>query len=203
MAKKKAQRKAAAKRTAAKKGASKKASKKTATGKAAAKKPAPKKAASTGASAKRAPTRKSASTKARPKKAAAARKAPARGTKHAKGWVNPKADMIAFALSLPDAWEDHPWGETVTKVRKKVFAFFGVEGGLGAFGLCVKLPESADDVLELENAEPAGYGLGKSGWVVVRFQEGDDVPLEDVRGWIVESYRAVAPKTLLKEMELD
>lgn len=120
-----------------------------------------------------------------------------------KRWKNPKDEMVAFALSMPEAWEDHPWGETVAKVRKKVFVFFGVEGGLGAFGLCVKLPESAEDVLELPNAEVAGYGLGKHGWVVVRFQEGDEVPLEDVRGWIVESYRAVAPKTLLKQLDLD
>lgn len=203
MAKKKAQRKAAAKRTAAKKGVSKKAAtRKTTPKKPASSKAAPKKAATKKSVARKGAAKKSAARKASTKKPAA-RKASARRTKRAGSWVNPKPDMIAFALSLPDAWEDHPWGETVTKVGKKVFAFFGVEGGLGAFGLCVKLPESADDVLELENAEPAGYGLGKSGWVVVRFQEGDDVPLEDVRGWIVESYRAVAPKTLLKQMELD
>ena len=33
--------------------------------------------------------------------------------------------MVAFALGLPEAWEDHPWGETVVKVAKKVFVFFG------------------------------------------------------------------------------
>ncbi len=37
-------------------------------------------------------------------------------------------DLLGFALSLPEAWEDHPWGENVAKVRKKVFAFFGVPG---------------------------------------------------------------------------
>lgn len=118
-----------------------------------------------------------------------------------RAWRNPKADLVAFALSLPEAWEDHPWGETVAKVGKKVFVFFGVEGGLGACGLCVKLPESGPDVLALPNAEAAGYGLGKSGWVVVRYAEGDEVPLDDVRAWIVESYRAVAPKTLLKRLD--
>jgi hypothetical protein len=65
----------------------------------------------------------------------------------------------------------------------------------------VKLPESAAEVLALPNAEPAGYGLGKSGWVVVKYHKGDDVPLDDVRAWVVESYRAVAPKKLLKQLD--
>jgi predicted DNA-binding protein (MmcQ/YjbR family) len=129
-----------------------------------------------------------------------AKKKPAR-TAPPRVWHDPEPDMVAFALALPEAWEDHPWGETVVKVAKKVFVFFGVEGGLGDFGLCVKLPESAEAALALPNAEPAGYGLGKSGWVVVKFHRGDDVPLDDVRAWIVESYRAVAPKKLLKQLD--
>ncbi|MGH2727412.1 MAG: MmcQ/YjbR family DNA-binding protein, partial [Actinomycetota bacterium] len=31
----------------------------------------------------------------------------------------------AFALSLPEAYEDHPWGENVAKVKGKVFVFLG------------------------------------------------------------------------------
>ncbi len=33
--------------------------------------------------------------------------------------------LRSYALSLPEAWEDHPWGETAIKVRKKVFLFMG------------------------------------------------------------------------------
>lgn len=37
-----------------------------------------------------------------------------------------RARCSNFALTLPEAYEDHPWGESVAKVHKKVFAFFGV-----------------------------------------------------------------------------
>jgi predicted DNA-binding protein (MmcQ/YjbR family) len=33
--------------------------------------------------------------------------------------------LKSFALELPEAWEDHPWGDTVVKVGKKVFVFLG------------------------------------------------------------------------------
>jgi hypothetical protein len=31
--------------------------------------------------------------------------------------------LKAAALAYPEAWEDHPWGETVVKVRAKIFLF--------------------------------------------------------------------------------
>lgn len=104
------------------------------------------------------------------------------------------------ALSFPGAWADHPWGDSVVKVGKKIFVFFGTPDD-GGFGLSVKLPESADEALTLPGAEPTGYGLGKAGWVSLRYQAGDDVPVDLLRDWIDESYRAVATKTLIKQLE--
>ena len=48
---------------------------------------------------------------------------------------------------------------------------------------------------------PTGYGLGKAGWVSAFFQDADDIPLPLLEGWIEESYRAVAPKTLVKALQ--
>src|SRR5688572_7972693 len=46
-----------------------------------------------------------------------------------------------FALGLPEAKEDFPWGERVAKVNKKVFVFLGVDPVPGGdVGLSVKLP---------------------------------------------------------------
>ena len=38
----------------------------------------------------------------------------------------PADPVRQFAAGLPEAWEDHPWGETVYKVGKKVFVFLGI-----------------------------------------------------------------------------
>ena len=109
--------------------------------------------------------------------------------------------VVAFALGLPAAREDFPWGERVAKVGKKVFVFMGKPAS-SKFGMSVKLPESGSDVLALPFASPTGYGLGKSGWVSLQFASADAIPPVAVLcEWIEESYRAVAPKTLVKELD--
>jgi predicted DNA-binding protein (MmcQ/YjbR family) len=110
--------------------------------------------------------------------------------------AHPADDLLAFALTLPAAWEDLPWEEDlVAKVGKKVFVFFGSATRPLAVG--VKLPRSAPYALSLPCAQPSGYGLGKYHWVTVGL-DGKDAPDGDlVRDWIVESYCAVAPKKLV------
>lgn len=113
----------------------------------------------------------------------------------------PAASILrTFALKLPGAWEDHPWGESVAKVGKKVFVFFGKPKGI-ALSLSVKLPASGFEALELPFTEPTGYGLGKGGWVTASFAAGDDVPVDILKGWIEESYRVIAPKKLVSELD--
>jgi predicted DNA-binding protein (MmcQ/YjbR family) len=106
--------------------------------------------------------------------------------------------LLAYALAFPGAWEDHPWDETVAKVGKKVFVFFGAREGVG---LSVKLPESADFALGMDWTEPTGYGLGKAGWVSATFPRGTKIPVDLLMDWIDESYRAVAPKKLIAELD--
>ncbi|TME31532.1 MAG: MmcQ/YjbR family DNA-binding protein [Chloroflexi bacterium] len=100
----------------------------------------------------------------------------------------------AFALSLPDAWEDNPWGDSVAKIGKKIFVFFGDDQPPdGGCWLGVKLPESKDDALALPFTKLMGYGLGRAGWVGI--QAPADMPLEVLTAWVDESYRTVAPKS--------
>jgi predicted DNA-binding protein (MmcQ/YjbR family) len=100
------------------------------------------------------------------------------------------------ALSYPGAWEDHPWGETVVKVNKKIFVFLGSE--TSPSGMSVKLTDSHDHALSLPDAVPTGYGMGKAGWVTLPFAAAE---LDLLLDWVEESYRNIATKTLVKELE--
>jgi predicted DNA-binding protein (MmcQ/YjbR family) len=111
-----------------------------------------------------------------------------------------RADVLRYALTLPGAFEDHPWGESVAKAGGKIFVFLGVARPRELV-VCVKLPESGADVLALPFAKPAGYGMGKHGWVHVTFGEKDVPPVAFIEDWVLESYRTVAPKKLVKELE--
>jgi predicted DNA-binding protein (MmcQ/YjbR family) len=105
--------------------------------------------------------------------------------------------VLAYALGLPDAWEDHPWGESVAKVGKKVFMFAGSGEG-EHLRISVKLPVSVDQALGFPGSEPTGYGLGRAGWVTVTLGKPPPGLVED---WIDESYRAIAPKRLVARLD--
>ena len=76
--------------------------------------------------------------------------------------------------------------------------FLGGEKETKELSLSLKLPSSRDVAVDLPFAEPTGYGLGKSGWVSARFAKVSDVPIDLLKAWIDESYRAIAPKKLVK-----
>jgi predicted DNA-binding protein (MmcQ/YjbR family) len=105
-----------------------------------------------------------------------------------------------FALSLPGAVEDFPWGESVAKVNRKIFAFFGPDSRSGPPLMTVKLVESHGHAMAVEGAEPTRYGLGRSGWVNVPL-DAAEVTLDLLRDWVEESYRIVAPKRLVAELD--
>ena len=107
-----------------------------------------------------------------------------------------RAELRAFALSLPEAWEDHPWGERVAKVRGKVFVFFGREESRL---ITVKLAESHGHASSLPGVEPTRYGLGRSGWLNIPV-DATGATKELLRDWIEESYCIVAPNRLVARL---
>lgn len=107
-------------------------------------------------------------------------------------------ELQRFALGLPGAFEDMPWeGDVVAKVGKKIFVFFGSGASPG---ISVKLPESADHALSVPGATPTSYGLGKHGWCSVPVGTAE-APLDLLLDWVEESYRTIAPKTLVSELD--
>jgi len=105
-----------------------------------------------------------------------------------------------FALSLPGAYEDFPWGETVIKVNKKVFVFLGTGAGPEDPGMSVKLKDSNAQALMVPGASPTRYGLARGGWVTVPLAK-KAPPFGVLSDWVEESYRAVAPKKLLAGLD--
>ena len=105
--------------------------------------------------------------------------------------------LLEYALTLPETLPDRPWGEDVVKVRGKIFVFLGVDASKR---MTVKLDESHAHALSIEGTERTGYGLGQAGWVTVPLR-GDGITIALLRDWVEESYRIVAPKRLVAELD--
>ena len=114
-----------------------------------------------------------------------------------------RAKLRDFALALPEAHEDMPWGERVVKVNNKVFVFLGHDADTEHFGIGVKLPSSNKSALRMPFTAPTGYGLGKSGWVSAKLDDKSQASFEMLRDWVKESYCAVAPGGLAELVQLD
>ena len=111
------------------------------------------------------------------------------------------AELRAHGLTFPGAHRKAPWPEhDDLAVNDKTFAYLPAAGA-ERFTLSVKLPYTGPAALDLPFASPTAYGLGRSGWV--SFSPGaDEVPsLDQLKEWIEESYRAQAPRRLVKELD--
>jgi predicted DNA-binding protein (MmcQ/YjbR family) len=111
------------------------------------------------------------------------------------------ARLEALVRRLPEAervdvaqWGDHP----TFRVRGKNFVFSAAD----ASGISLKLPreEAAAVVATDAQVEPAGYGLGKYGWIDVTIGEVDDARWAQLEEWIRTSYTLVAPKRLARQV---
>ena len=98
---------------------------------------------------------------------------------------------IEYCLTLPGAWRDEPWEDTVVaKVEKKIFAFFG-DGSVGV--KCGDTRDEADEWLVRypDDASVMAY-IGRSGWNSLRFDGA--IPDDEVLEAIDDSYTIVVGK---------
>jgi len=109
-------------------------------------------------------------------------------------------DLRAWGLTLPGAHRKSPWPDhDDLAVNDKTFAYLPAKGA--PFSLSCKLPYTGYDALQLPFAKPTAYGLGKSGWVSFD-PPTDAIPsLDQLKAWVEESYRAQAPKRLVKQLD--
>jgi predicted DNA-binding protein (MmcQ/YjbR family) len=108
--------------------------------------------------------------------------------------------LRAWGLTLPGAHMKSPWPDHEDlAVNDKTFAYISTNADL--FRVSCKLPYTGEVALQLPYASPTGYGLGKSGWVTFQPPE-DAIPdLDQLKEWVEESYRAQAPRKLVKELD--
>ncbi len=107
--------------------------------------------------------------------------------------------LTKSASAYPQVTEDAPWGHQAMKVKGKTFAWIVADGS--TVTLTVKLPKTRHQALMLPDTEPTHYGLGKSGWVTITLRPPATALREQCLDWLDESYRAVAPKTLVKQLD--
>lgn len=111
-----------------------------------------------------------------------------------------EAELTAYGLTFPEAALGHGWATLrALDVRKKTFALFGAKAEpLDALTIIMKLPISAQMAEELSFVRPARGWYKQHNWVTAHFGPDDDIlaEMETLKGWLKQSYVAVAPKTL-------
>jgi predicted DNA-binding protein (MmcQ/YjbR family) len=105
-----------------------------------------------------------------------------------------------LALSLPETYEDEPWGHPVFKVAdNKMFASMSVAER--HVRLTVKLtPEEREIAYLLPYVSKASY-VGRYGWITAEVTDAES--LEAALEWLRESYWLKAPERLRGAVEGD
>jgi len=107
--------------------------------------------------------------------------------------------LRVLALSYPEVMQEFPWGDVAFKVRKKAFLFMAFKDDEISFS--VKLPHTGELALGLPFTAPTEYGLGKHAWVTATIGPGQETSLDMIASWVDESYRTIAPSSLVKRID--
>jgi len=103
-----------------------------------------------------------------------------------------------LALSLPETYEDEPWGHPVFKVaNNRMFASMSV--GEDAVRLTVKLTAEEREIAGLLPFVSRARYVGRYGWVTAKVS--DEESLEAALEWLRESYWLKAPPHLRSAVE--
>jgi hypothetical protein len=108
--------------------------------------------------------------------------------------------LTAYGLTFPETTAGSAWiPARGLYVKKKMFCVFGAKGEpLDALTILMKLPISAEMAEGLPFVRPARGWFKQHNWVTAHFGPEDDVLAEmaTLKGWLKQSYVAVAPKRL-------
>ena len=112
-------------------------------------------------------------------------------------FTNPVTSALRdHAMTYPETSEGASCVNRAFKVRKKNFLFVG-EKEDGACKVMLKLGPSLA-AAEALAASDERFEVGGTGWVTVRFDDSERPDEELLKQWVDESFRLLAPKTVLK-----
>lgn len=113
--------------------------------------------------------------------------------------------LTTYGLTMPETTVGPGWGPTrALYMRRKMFFVFGDrKEPPSSLTMMMKLPVSADMVQDLYFVRESKGWFKLHDWVIVRFGPGDDVmaELDTLKGWMVQSYCAIAPKKLARRVQ--
>ena len=101
-----------------------------------------------------------------------------------------------ICLALPETTETLTWGQPHFRVRGKIFAGCGEEGGKASLGFKLERAH-AEAILDDPRFRRAPY-VGHAGWVTM--DPGGVRDWDEVRELLHESYRLIAPKSCQAKM---
>lgn len=102
------------------------------------------------------------------------------------------------ALALPEVSEGSSCVNRAFKARKKNFLFLGEK--TDEIRIMVKLGPSLPAAETRADDDPR-ISVGKHGWLTLRFAPETPLPLDLLGGWVEESYRLLAPRTLVRQLD--
>lgn len=108
--------------------------------------------------------------------------------------------LQAFASKYPEVSESPSCVNRSFKARKKGFMFLG-EKPDGLLRLMVKLDEGIASAQAVSEERPGEWKVAGPGWVTGNFTDDSAPPIETLQAWVDESYRLLAPKTLVKQLD--
>jgi hypothetical protein len=112
-------------------------------------------------------------------------------------FAHPISEQLrAVALALPETTEGTSCVNRAFKVRKKNFLFIGEKDG--SVRLMLKLAGSLDDAEAM--ADPR-VTVGTHGWTTLCFSPAEPLDTALLAAWVRESYSALAPKAVLKQLD--
>lgn len=103
------------------------------------------------------------------------------------------------ALELPEVEEGSSCVNRAFKAAGKNFAFVGERRG--DCTLRLKLSDALPEVERLAETQPERFQVGTGGWTLVVFPPDDPPGPDQTERWITESYRLLAPKRLVAELD--